>query len=152
MSIIENFNLIKGYLTPVQKEKLEKHALFFDERSSINFKILEVSNNVVKVSITQGNTIGTYKTGHRELERMAKSLFEFYMPDMVIHISSSAYLEPKGITISPEWIQARMKAKGITIEQIVEETRLSKTTINDWINETKSMSKLAKAMFWYMLK
>ncbi|MCH6199386.1 helix-turn-helix transcriptional regulator [Aquiflexum sp. LQ15W] len=152
MSTIKKIQLIKRFLTPAKLEKLEKHAEFFEERSYINFEILDVAGDIIAVKVSQGQGNSIIMESQRELLTIAKSLFEFYVPEKRIHVGESAYTEAKGIKIPPGWIKDQMKAKGITIEQIVEETGIARTTISNWINNPISMSNLAKAMFWYMLK
>lgn len=152
MSTIKNIYLIKDFLTQAKLEKLEKHAAFFEERSNINFEILEVAGEVVSVKVSQGHTNLLKMESHRELETIARSLFEFYVPEKRIHVGLSAYAEAKGIQITPGWIKDQMQAKGITTKQIAEETGIARSSIDNWINNPKSMSNLSKAMFWYMLR
>jgi hypothetical protein len=144
--------MIAGFLTPAKLEKLEKHAEFFEERSLIKFEIIDVTGDLISVKVSQGQGNSVVIESQRELLTIAKSLFEFYIPEKRIQAGLSDYIESKGLQIPPGWIKDRMKAKGITIDQIVEETGIARTTISNWINNPISMTNLSRAMFWYMLK
>lgn len=152
MDAIKNINLIEGFLTPIKFEKLKKHAEFFVDKSNINFEIADVKNDVINVIVTQGNTLKINVVSIKELERIARSLFEFYLPENKIQIGLGAFIEHKDTDLTTEWIQKRMKVKNISPEQISEETGLNLSTIEGWIKNTRTMSKLSKALFWYMLK
>lgn len=119
--------MIKGFLTQGKLEKLEKHAEFFEERSKIKFEILDVAGDVISVKVSQGQGYSIVMESPKELLIIAKSLLEFYIPEKRIKASLSDYVESRGIQILPGWIKDQMEAKGITIEQIVEETGIART-------------------------
>jgi hypothetical protein len=152
MSAIKNIRLIKDFLTTAKLEKLEKHAEFFEERSKILFEILDVAGDVISVKVSQGQGNSIVMESPRELLTIAKSLFEFYIPEKRVQAGLSDYVEVKGIQIPPGWIKDQMKAKGITIDKIVEETGIARSSISNWIDNPNSMSNLSRAMFWYMLR
>lgn len=55
-------------------------------------------------------------------------------------------------TVTPEWIQDRMKGKGLSQADIVRSTGIPKSNISAWLSGIRPMSQIAKAMFYFMLK
>jgi hypothetical protein len=151
-SVIENRKLIEGFLTLPKLQKMEKHAQFFQDRSQIVFKVVEVKDPDILVSVRQVDPRITNMVRPQELQTICKSFFEFYLDDKLIHLPSNDSRPFKKVPVSQEWVLKQIKEKGITVDQIVDETGLNPVTLHAWFDGRQSMSTLAKAMFYYMLK
>lgn len=150
--IIENSHLIEQFISEEKLRRMEKHALFFAERSNIHFKVCEVTDPDILVSVEQREVKVGAAIRPRELETICKSFFEFYLDDMRIHLQSRQFSSLKKLSRSAEWYRNEIAARGITVEQISDETGLSVLTLRAWLDGKQGMSTLAKAMFHYMLK
>lgn len=150
--IIENSHLIQQFISEEKLRRMEKHALFFAERSNIHFRVCEVTDPDILVSVEQREVKAGAAIRPRELETICKSFFEFYLDDMRIHLQSRQFSSLKKLSRSAEWYKNEIAARGITVEQIADETGLSVLTLRAWLDGRQGMSTLAKAMFHYMLK
>lgn len=150
--IVENSHLIEPFISEEKLRRMEKHALFFAERSNIHFKVCEVTDPDILVSVEQGEVKAGAAIRPKELETVCKSFFEFYIEDKRIHLESKQLSSLKKLSRSAEWYKNEIAARGITVEQIADETGLSTLTLRAWLDGKQGMSTLAKAMFHYMLK
>lgn len=91
MDTIQNIDLVKDLLTPARLEKLEQHALAFEERSKIQFSIVGFDTKVLTVSVSQGPIRPKWMVQEREMERIATSFFEFYFPDLLVVVVFGQY-------------------------------------------------------------
>lgn len=150
--IIENSHLIEQFISEEKFNRMEKHALFFAEKSNIHFKVCEVTDQDIMVSVEQREVKTGAAIRPRELETVCRSFFEFYLDDKRIYLQSKQLPSLKKLSKSADWYKNEVAARGITVEQIAEETGLSSLTLRAWLDGKQGMSTLAKAMFHYMLK
>lgn len=95
MDTIQNIDLVKDLLTPARLEKLEQHALAFEERSKIQFSIIGLDTDALTVAVSQGPMHHKWMVKDRELARIAKSFFEFYFPDFRVIVVFGHYIAPE---------------------------------------------------------
>ena len=54
--------------------------------------------------------------------------------------------------VTPEWVQKKLKEKGIQQVDICKETGIERGNLSAWVNGAKPMSQPVKAMFYYLLR
>lgn len=54
--------------------------------------------------------------------------------------------------VDTSWIAQRMEAKSLTQVEVSRQTGIDKSNISAWISGLRPMSKIVKAMFYFMLK
>jgi hypothetical protein len=151
-SIIDNRHLIADFISPSKLKRMEDHALFFADRSQVYFKVVEVKDPDILVTVKQRDVKGGSIIGPKELNTICKSFFEYYLEDKRIHLQSKSLTTLKRMQRSLASIRNELKERGITVEQIADETGLNPVTLKAWLEGRQSMPILAKAMFHYMLK
>lgn len=151
-SIIESRLLIERFVSLDKLRKMEKHAAFFNQRSKIIFKVVEVQDPIVLVTAKQVDPSPRNTVGPREIDTITRSFFEFYLDDKEVRLVTKRTPSIKRVPPSTDQIIQKIKDKGISAEQIAEETGLNLVTLNAWFEGRQKMSTLARAMFFYMLK
>lgn len=139
-------------MSPEVIERLEQGAMMHLRHNRIGFKVLDFDPNQVTVQVVQSKSPLEKYFSNKELSDIAKKLFKEFLPGMDIRSRPVEYVPPSVEHVTPEWIQQKLKERGLTQVKLVEETGIDKTNLSAWIAGNRPMSQPVKAMFWYMLR
>ncbi|ACT96718.1 hypothetical protein [Dyadobacter fermentans] len=153
-TIIKNIHLLKNRLSESQLNDLEHGALLHRRHARITFKIVRFTDDVLTVETRQEKSpAGNYLDG-KTLYQRTKELFQSNnLPGGVkIHVNTIPYVPAPAQDVSPEFIRHYMTELKIKVRDIENETGLDSTNISAWINGTREMSNIVRAMFYYYIK
>lgn len=148
MNTIKNVHLLADLLPADEIDKLEQAAHLYKRHANITFKILKVRDNELILEVRQEKNFAGKYLNRSELSERTKDLFGTRFTDRTIHTRPIPYTVPRADQVTPEWIKERMNAKKISIKRIVQDTGLDKTNISAWVNGTRPMSQIVKALFF----
>jgi hypothetical protein len=153
MNTIKNIHKLDQLgLSGKDKQRLEAGAALHRRMSNITFKILEVTDNAITLSVSQGRHLSANYADKKTLVTRTRELFQRFFPDKKIHPRVFAY-EPNPVTlIDSRWVKNQMEDLGLGVTDVVNDTGIDKTNISAWANGTRPMSQPVKAMFYHYLK
>lgn len=147
MEIILNLKLVKDFLSVNQLEKLEQHAVFFQERSKIQFKIEDVNDESITVVVSQGDAKRAFLVSPKELQKVGRSVFGLHFPDKQVIIKLGKYKEPKHPLPKPVKTKDPLTTKVIKERLLDAETDFNKKSIIEnriLVEKFLSLEKLRK--------
>lgn len=151
MSSIQNINLLEAHLSTDQIFKLDKAANRHQEQSNTNFNIRLVSDKVIEVETSQGETTsGKYATETTLIKR-TEDLFRKHLPGHKIIVKPETFQPSPASVVNTAWIEKTMQQKGIRIKQIAFDTGIDRESVSEWVTGKRSMSQIVKALFYYYL-
>jgi len=146
---IKNLHLIAPLLSESDITKIETGALQYRRHASIHFKVESLTENELTVKVFQEkNFIGKYLDKNELIDR-ARSLFGKFFPEHKITVHATPYAEPEVNVVTPEWIQAHMKERGVKLKAIARDTGIDYTQLSAVTTGKKPLSQPVKAMFYY---
>lgn len=151
MSSIPGIEKLAAILNETDTQKLTRSADRHFTASNITFTILSVSEGTIEIETAQGETKSGKYASEVTLISRTRELFAKLLPKMELHISPATYAPSPASTVTTQWLEEKMKLKGVRIKQIAFETGIDKESISDWVTGKKSMSQIVKAMFYFYL-
>lgn len=153
-TIIKNIHLLKSHLTEDQLSTLEHGASLHRRHARITFKILRFADNVLTVETRQDKSPAENYLDGKLLYQRTKELFKANnLPaDIKLHINTIPYKPSPTEVVTPEYVRHFMTDLKIKAKDIAADTGLDKTNISAWVNGTREMSQIVKAMFYYYLE
>jgi hypothetical protein len=147
MNTIKNLHLIN--LPSDKLAKLDAGASLHEKMSNITFKILEVTEKAITVSVSQGKHLSENYANEKTLINRTHELFDRFFVDAKIQVRAIPYT-PNPITeIDAAWVKANMDKLNIRVTDMVNETGIDKTNLSAWATGARPMSQPVKAMFHY---
>lgn len=151
MSSIQNIDLLAEHLNSEQILKLDKAAARHQEQSNTNFNIRSISEKILEVESSQGETTsGKYAT-EATLVNRTKDLFAKYLPAYQINVIAETFQPSPASLVNVAWIEKMMQEKGIRIKQIAFDTGIDREAVSDWVTGKRAMSQIVKALLYYYL-
>lgn len=157
MNTIKNLHKIEHLLTDADIIKLEAGATLHKRHSNIHFKIESI--NVIKtvlgpldeinIGVTQDKSSSENYADIKILVDRTKELFQPFLPKYKINVHPKPYSLPDVNIVTDKWVNEQMLHHGIKVKNIAADTGIDRTNISAWINGTRDMSQIVKAMFYY---
>lgn len=157
-TIIKNIHNLVPFITENQLEKLEEGALQYRRFARISFKIVALGHTpnkvlTITIEVRQDKSPSENYLKAAELHQRAKDLFKPYLPEDVLFYSNALpYVESPTEKVTPEYLRHFMTEYKIRIKDIVADTGLDKSNVSAWVNGTRDMSQIVKAMFYYYFR
>lgn len=149
MSVIKFLTRIADFITDA--EALEKGAALHKRHGGIEFKVLKVEGKKITIgAIQRKNFAGNYLS-QKELVDRTKKLFTRFLPDHTVIVHAIPFMPHPSQSVTPEWLQGRMKKEHLKVKDLVELTGLEKSNISAWVNGVREMSNIVKSMFYAYL-
>jgi len=150
MNTIKNIHKLAS--TGISEEDLQRlgaGAALHRKMSNISFKILDVTDKAITVSVAQGKHMSENYADEKTLVLRTRELFEKFFPGKKIYTQDFPYRPNPVNQINSSWVKKRMDELGIRVTDIVNDTGVDKTNISAWANGTRPMSQPVKAMFYH---
>lgn len=153
-TIIKNIHLLKPHLSEKLISDLEQGASLYRRHSRITFKILRLADNVLTVETRQDKSPAENYLDGKTLYERTKELFAANeLPEGIkLHINTIPYKPSPTEIITPEYIRHFLTDLKIKVKDVAADTGVDKTNISAWVNGTREMSQIVKAMFYYYLE
>jgi hypothetical protein len=146
-NIIKGIHMANG-LTPSKLIKMEQAALVMAREHNLNFKLLMHSDKQVKIEVNQvKGAAEIYDT--KKLTTIVHETFDGFFPGRKVIVHPITYKETPVDKVTPEWIRNKMTENGIKLKEITDDTGLNKSYLSGIINESKELSQVMKAMFYF---
>lgn len=129
-------------------EKMEHAAREHKQFGNIDFKFIEVGNaKKAVIQISQGKS--TVQHDKKRLIEIAHETIDPFMPGWKIHVQPIVYLESPAASVTPEWVKNKMISTGTKLKDLAHDTGLDYTSLSGVINESKPLTQVMKALFYY---
>ena len=151
MSVIIGIEQLSKELTAEETLALDNAAATHKSQSNIEFTILQVLDDVVHIETAQTqNRSGRY-ANEATLTKKTHELFDRRLPGRTIKVDVSPFLPSPTTAVTPQWLEEKMKEKGVRIKQIAFDTGVDRDSIAEWVAGKRAMSQIVKAMFYFYL-
>lgn len=150
MALIKNLHLMKDADTETLA-KMEHAAAQHGMISAIEFKLLEVSPNVV-IRVIQGKSPNRNQFTQKRLSEIVKETFKEFFPGKRIDARAIPYQAPESSSVTPEWIRHKMTENGIKLKHLADETGLDYTYLSSVSNGKVELSQQMKALLFYYFR
>ncbi len=149
---IEKIELAAHWIAEDQKEAFEQEVRRLFQVEKIKYKILEADPFILMVRASLGKLEEGEQRSGKELVELTKKLFKSYFPFHEIQSRVYPYREIPAKELIPKQVMRLLSDRKISFDQIHLETGIPRGQIQGWVNETKAMDAVARAMFYYMLR
>lgn len=151
MNVIIGIEQLSKELKPEQIEQLESAAASYKSQSNIEFTILQVVGDIVQIETAQFQTRSGKYANEATLIKKTNELFSKWMPGHTLKVDVSPFLPSPTSVVTPQWLEDKMKEKGVRIKQIAFDTGVNRDSVAEWVAGKRSMSQIVKAMFYFYL-
>jgi len=147
MNLVKNVNLLG--LPPENLALLEQRAQLHRRFSSIEFKVLECSAEKLVVRVVQGKSHAENYFDQPRLVEIVRETFGDLGAWKTILARPIPYQRPGPDVVTPEWIQNRMKERGVKVKDLADALGVDANTISAYKNGVKPLSGVVRAMFYF---
>jgi hypothetical protein len=152
MELIKNSDLLRGILDDTAIKELNGAAAVHLKHSNIEFTVVGIEDDVLKVSTEQGKTNGKY-ANHKTLIKRTGEVFDKYLPSgYKLSVEPTEFEESPAMVVTAQWLDRKMLEKEVRIKQIAFDTGLDRKDIAGWVSGERTMSQIVKAMFFFYFK
>ena len=152
MSTIKYIEKVATFIQPFDIEQLEAGAERHLRLSNISFSINSASALELVIRTEQGKTLAKNYASVKVLIERTRDLFGRFLPDAKILVHPIPYHEAPVTEVDGVWIRKKMLQYSVKIKDIANDTGLNKTHLSALINESKPLSQIEKAFFYYYFK
>jgi predicted XRE-type DNA-binding protein len=149
MSTIKNIDKLQDLLSSEELKQMDVAAAVHKSQSNITFSILKVDNNITHIETVQSETRSGKYANEATLLKKTHEVFDKWLLNQLLQIDVSTHMPSPTSIVTTEWVERKMKEKGVAIKQIAFDTGVDRSSISNWISGKKSMSQLIKAMFYF---
>jgi hypothetical protein len=147
MALIKSINLLK--LSELDFELLEKRAELHRRFSSIEFKILEASEQKIVIRVTQDKSHAGNYFDNKRLSEIGKELFDGIQIGAAIITRPIPYVVSPTEVVTPEWIRDQFEKHNISLKQAGVELGVDPNTLSAYKSGLKPLSGITKAALYY---
>jgi DNA-binding Xre family transcriptional regulator len=147
MGFVKNEKLLG--LSPENLALLEKRAELHRRFSAIEFKVLECTAEKLVVRVVQEKSQAGNYFDQKRLVEIVRETFGDLGAWPTVQARPIPYTPPGPDVVTPEWIQNRMKARGVKVKDLAAALGVDANTISAYKNGVKPLSAPVKAMFYY---
>jgi hypothetical protein len=117
------------------------------------FKIFSASEDELAVSVSQINPDSKKLFDRDELIEIAHDVFdESLLPTQHLKVACNTIEAAPTKGVDPEWIKRRMYQTSTKLKQMARDFGFPKNGMDDYLNGTRPLSKVEKALFFYYLE
>lgn len=151
MSVIIDIEKLSERLKAEELEELDAAAAVHQKQSNIEFRIIEVEEDVMHIETSQSETRSGKYAKEAALVKKTHEVFDRWFPGLKLQIQVSPHLPSPATVVTTAWLERKMNEKGVRIKQIAFDTGVDRESIADWVSGKRSMSQIVKAMFFFYL-
>lgn len=142
------------FLSDKDLEYIKTSERMYRQNARIFFRVHEYNErkNDVTVKVWQDrNPIGKYLS-MEELRERAKDLFNMLPDGMRLHVHAREFIAFGLKDVNIEWIKTKMEEYNLKQADLVDYLNVNKSTISEWLSESKELTEIHKTMFFYFFK
>ena len=150
---IKNIHLL--HLENNNKELLELGAKLYKRHSNITFKVISFTDGKKIIRVVQGKNSTEKYLDKKSLIEKTKSFFNSFSDNIKfenIIVNAIVYEDHVINTITPDYLKKELQKRNIRIKDVQIATGLETSNISAWVNGTRPMSNIVRAMFYFLLK
>jgi DNA-binding Xre family transcriptional regulator len=147
MNYVKNAKILG--LSPENLALLEKRAEMHRRYSSIEFKVLECAAGKLVVRVVQEKSHAGNYFDQKRLVEIVRETFADLGAWAPLQARPIPYVPPGPDVVTPEWIQNRMKARGVKVKDLAAALGVDANTVSAYKNGVKPLSGVVRAMFYY---
>lgn len=143
-------NELKKVLTDSQLFKLQNDLLLHRRYASIEFKILQIENDLAIIRVTQDKSfIGNYMDSKRLQDIVHETFDEILAPRQIIP-RAVPYIPCEAEIINKVYIEEIMKQYELKSKDLEADLGIHKSRISEWLSGKRELTKPVRNMFyWY---